>query len=144
MDSGCTHPITTITVTNTLKMKVTPLERDLEIVEASGKNLRIMGTIKTYLECEVLGGRTLIESAVIEGEGASEVLVSIGLMKKWDLIHDSFLTETVSDFLQQKMNKTEIAYSSRYSFDSSVYNESRRLKEPSKECKKLKSAIITK
>ena len=132
MDSGCTHPITTMTVTNTLKMEVTPLERELEIVEASGKNLRIMGTIKTYLECEVLGGRKLIESAVIEGEGASEVLVSLGLMKKWDLIHDTFPAETVSDFLQRKMNKTKIAYSSRYSFNSSVYDESRQLKEPSK------------
>ena len=55
MDSGCTHPITTMTVTNALNMEVTPLEKELEIVEASGKNLRIMGTIKTYLECEVLG-----------------------------------------------------------------------------------------
>ena len=50
MDSGCTHPITTMTVTDALKMEVTPLERELEIVEASGKNLRVMGTIKTYLE----------------------------------------------------------------------------------------------
>ena len=57
MDSGCTHPIMTTTVTDALNMKVTPLEKPLEIVEASGKNLKIMGTIKTYLECEVLGGR---------------------------------------------------------------------------------------
>ena len=103
-----------------------------------------MGTIKTYLECEVLGGRKLIESAVIEGEGASEVLVSLGLMKKWDLIHDTFPAETVSDFLQRKINKTKIAYSSRYSFDSSIYNESRKLKEPSKDCKKLKATIMSK
>ena len=57
MDSGCTHPITTMTVTNALKMEVTPLERDLEIVEASGKNLRIMGTVKTYIECEGYGDK---------------------------------------------------------------------------------------
>ena len=99
MDSGCTHPITTMTVTNAMRMEVTPLSRDLEIVEASGKNLKIMGTVKIYLECAVLGGRKLMEAAVIEGEGASEVLVSLGLMKKWDLIRDSFPQETVSDFL---------------------------------------------
>ena len=90
MDSGCTHPITTMTVTNALKLEVTPLERDLQIVEASGKNLRIMGTVKTYLEYEVLGGRKLMEAAVIEGEGVAEVLVLLGLMKIWDLIHDTF------------------------------------------------------
>ena len=27
MDSGCTHPITTMTVTNALNMEVTPLEK---------------------------------------------------------------------------------------------------------------------
>ena len=123
-------------------MKVTPLAKELEIVEASGKNLKIMGTVKIYLECEVLGGRKLMEAAVIEGEGASEVLVSLGLMKKWDLIHDSFPQETVSDFLYRKTNKSKIAYSSRYSFQTSVFNESRKLKEPSRECRNLKNEIV--
>ena len=60
MDSGCTHPITTMTVTKAMRMEVTPLSRDLEIVEASGKILKIMGTVKIYLDCAVLGGRKLI------------------------------------------------------------------------------------
>jgi len=72
MDSGCTHPLITLTVTDALKMKITPLARDLEIVEASGKNLTILG------------------SSGHRGRGASEVLVSLGLLKKWDMIHDSF------------------------------------------------------
>ena len=70
MDSGCTHPITTTTVTKGMGMKITPLTKELEIVEASGANLKILGTVKMYLECEVLGGRKLMEAAVIEGEGA--------------------------------------------------------------------------
>ena len=53
-----------------------------------------------------------MEAAVIEGEGASEVLVSLGLMKKWDLIHDTFPLETVSDYLHRRTNKSKIAYSS--------------------------------
>ena len=142
MDSGCTHPLTTLTVTDTIKMNITPLERELEIVEASGKNLKILGTVQTYLECEVLGGRKMMEAAVIEGEGASEVLVSLGLMKKWDLIHDSFPGETVSDFVTRVTNKSKIAYSSLYSFNNDIYSESRKLREASKECKELKSEII--
>jgi hypothetical protein len=33
MDSGCTHPLTTLTVTKAIKMEITPLTRELEIVE---------------------------------------------------------------------------------------------------------------
>ena len=67
MDSGCTQPLTTMLVTDAIKMKVTPLARELIIVEASGKNLRILGTVRMYLETEVLGGRKLVEAAVIQG-----------------------------------------------------------------------------
>ena len=35
-----------------------------------------------------------------------------------------------------------MAYSSLYSLQSNLYNESKILKEPSKECRKLKSEII--
>jgi hypothetical protein len=61
------HPLTTLTVTEATKVKITPLARELEIVEASGKNLKILGTVQLYLECEVLGGRKMMEAAVIEG-----------------------------------------------------------------------------
>ena len=61
MDSGCTHPLTTMSVTEATKMKVT-VSRELVIVEASGKNLRILGTVKMFLEADVLGGRKMTEA----------------------------------------------------------------------------------
>ena len=137
MDSGCTHPLTTVRVTDAIKMEVTPLDRELEIVEASGRNLRFLGTAQFYLQFDVLGGRKWMEAAVIEGEGASEVLVSLGLMKKWDIFHDTFPEETVSDFLERKTNKVKYAYSSLYSFHSDIYNKSGKIKEPSRQCKDL-------
>ena len=39
MDSGSTHPLTTLTVTKALKMEITLLDRELEIVQASGLSL---------------------------------------------------------------------------------------------------------
>ena len=141
MDSGCTHPLTTMSVTNAIKMKVTPLSSELIIVEASGKNLRILGTVRMFLEADVLGGRKLIEAAVIQGEGSKEVLVLLGLMKSWDLIHQSFPSETVSDYMYRLNNKGFQAYSSLYSFQTQLFNESTPLKEPSRECKKLKAEI---
>ena len=142
-DSGCTHPLTTMSVTEAIRMKVTPLSRELVIVEASGKNLRILGTVKMFLEADVLGRRKMIEAAVIQGEGTKEVLVSLGLMKNWDLIHQTFPAETVSDYFYKLNNKSSLAYSSLYSLQNNLYSESKVLKEPSKECKKLKSEIIS-
>ena len=142
MDSGCTHPLTTLTVTQALKMEMTPLDRELDIVEASGNLLRILGTVSFYLECEMLGGRKLVEAAVIEGEGAAEILISLALMKKWDLIHDTFPMETISDYLTRKTNKVKYAYSSLYSFNTDIYNKSVKIKEPSKICNDLKLEIV--
>ena len=143
MDSGCTYPLTTMTVTQAIKMKVTPLSRELIIVEASGKNLEILGVVRVFLEADVLGGRKLVEAAVIRGEGTKEILVSLSLMKSWDLIHQSFPFETVSDYFYKMNNKSSLAYSSLYSLQNNLYSESKVLKEPSKECRKLKEEIIS-
>ena len=35
MDSGCTHPLTTLMVNQALEMEIIPLDREIEIVEAS-------------------------------------------------------------------------------------------------------------
>ena len=84
-----------------------------------------------------------MECTVIEREGASEVLVSLGLMKKWDIIH-TFPEETVSDFVARKTNKVKFAYSSLYSFHSDIYNKSVKIKDPSRQCKDLKLEIVKK
>ena len=112
MDSGCTYPLTTTAVTKALNAEIEPLDEPLSIVEASGRLLKILGTVKLYLEADVLGGRKLVERAVIEGEGAKEVLISLGLMKKWDLIHQTFPHETITDYLNSLNNKSGIAYQS--------------------------------
>ena len=101
-------------------------------MEASGKNLEILGTVKFYLEAEVLGGRKMVEAAVIRGEGTKEVLVSLGLMKAWDIIHQSFPEETVTDYLFKLNNKSSLAYSSLYSLQNNIYSESKVLKDPGK------------
>ena len=45
------------TVTDEMKVEIKTLERELKIIEASGKILEILGTSNMYLEAEVLGGR---------------------------------------------------------------------------------------
>ena len=49
MYSGYTYPITMKIVTVGMKAEIKPLERELTIIEASWKSLKILGTAKMYL-----------------------------------------------------------------------------------------------
>ena len=81
MDSGCTNPTTSKTLTDEMKVEIKPLERELTIIEEFRKSQEILGKVKMYLGVELLGERKRIEAAVIE-EGDKEILISLGLMKK--------------------------------------------------------------
>ena len=65
MDTGCTFPITTTAVAKGIGAEVKPLTEDLEIIDASGKPMAILGTIKMYIDNRILGGRKLVEAALI-------------------------------------------------------------------------------
>ena len=78
-----------------------------------------------FLEVDALGGRKLVEVAVIEGEGGKKTLISLDLLKKWDLIHSSFPHKTISDYIDAKYNKRYQAYSSLYDFQSNIYQRKR-------------------
>ena len=82
MDSGCTFPLTTTAVTTKIKTEIIHLKEELNIVEASGKTLDVIGTCKMFLENEILGSREMVEAAAIEGEGSKETLISLDLLKR--------------------------------------------------------------
>ena len=105
MDSGCTFPLTTTAVTTKMKTEIIHLKEELNIVEASGKTLDVIGTCKMFLENEILGSREMVEAAVIEGEGSKETLISLDLLKSWDLIHSTFPHQMISDYINSNTNK---------------------------------------
>ena len=86
----------------------------------------ILGTIKMYIDNKILRGRKLVETAVIE----SETLNNLELLKRWDLVHDSFPFQTVCDYINSKKNKCLKAYSTLYDVQSNLYEESREVKKP--------------
>ena len=55
---------------------------------------------------------------MIEGEGAKEILISLNLLKKWDIVHAYFPNETVSDYFIEIINTRYQAYSSLYDFQT--------------------------
>ena len=83
----------------------------------------------------------MVEAAVIQGD-KKETLISLQLLKKWDLAHDSFPFQTISEYNVSKNNKQYQAYSTLYSLQSSLYDESRKLKTPSRAYRKLREEIM--
>ena len=65
-DSGCTNPIVTREVTEDLKMKLDPVINPLNIIQADGSSLKVIGSSVLFLEAENLKGRRRIECAVIK------------------------------------------------------------------------------
>ena len=59
-------------------------------------------------------------------------------------MHDSFLFQTVSDYLNSKKNKCMKAYSTAYEFHSNLYEESREVRKPSRKFSKLREEIMGK
>ena len=118
MDSGCSFPLTSTAVVEAIGAEVMPLTQKLEIIDASNRIMEIIGTARIYINHDVLGGRKYVEAAVTRSN-KKETLISLGLLKKWDLVHDSFPHQTISDYIYSKQrNKVMKAYSSAYNFHS--------------------------
>ena len=71
-----------------------PLKQKLEMLDASNRIMEIIGTPRIFIESDILGGRKCVEAAVIEGE-KKETLISLQLLKRWDLINNSFPYQTI-------------------------------------------------
>ena len=121
--------------------EVKPLTEDLDMIDASGRSLVILGTCNMFIDNRILGGRKMVEAAIIQGD-RKEMLIFLQLLKKWDIIHDSFPFQTVSDYIVSKDNKQYQAYSTLYQLHSSLYEESRKLKTPTRACRNLREEIM--
>ena len=145
MDTGCTKPIISEAIVEDLNIQVKPLSRNMTIVDASGRSLDITGTVKVYVSSQALDGRRkLVEAAVLRGNRTDrEILISLQLLKTWNLIHETFPHEDIYSFYN-RTNKNHSAYSTHYSSNPMKSNEiyekegnNSELKEPSKGCKEL-------
>ena len=101
MDSGCSFPLTSTAVVEAIGAELMPLKQKLEMLDASNRIMETIGTTRIYIDNEVLGGRKYVEAAVIRSK-KKETLISLGLLKKWDLVHESFPFQTISDYVYSK------------------------------------------
>ena len=83
-------------------MKLSPVINPLKIIQADGSALNVIGSSVLFLEAENMKGRRMIECAVIEGNGAREILISLEYLKRWGIVHETFPCENLDDYLSRK------------------------------------------
>ena len=88
--------------TDIQNLDVEALARSLKIIQADGSALNVIGSSVLYLEAENMKGRRRIECAVIEGNGAREILISLEYLKRWHIVHETFPKENLDDYLSRK------------------------------------------
>ena len=123
-DTGCTHQITTRAVVDGMNTTIEPLD---EVRNYSGIWIITKDIRNPPHEHRSRRSRQAkqVECALIEGD-AFETLISLNLLKKWNMIQQSFSHENKSNFVdRQKQNKNIQAYfSSFYEMQVQMYQES--------------------
>ena len=85
---------------------------------------------------------------VLRGEEVDrEILISCAMLKKWDMIHQTFPAQTLSDYIRNLDRKISNVYDSNKCFE--IYEKSHvttkeKLSKTSRQCNKLREYILQK
>ena len=100
-DTGASVSIIGEKVAQDNQIHVTRLDTPRNIYEASGHPFNIIGECEFYVKLSVLGKVKRLTCLVLRGaEVDREILVSCSMLKKWDMIHETFLAQTLSDYIR--------------------------------------------
>ena len=152
-DTGCSWPVISDKIILTMGIPIRPFKKKLNIVDASGNNLKLLGSAKFFISIpQVLGEDRVepVEAAVLaDNEVDAEFLVSMSLLLAWDLIPPLFPRQTVTAYFnslsenRNKIEKCDKVFSNVQQTETSE-NESYKLPKPSPACSKLRDKILSK
>ena len=106
-DSGCSFPVVSEKIVSRLGIKIRPFSSNFKIVDASGNSLQLRGTAVLYITTQVLGRRVeTVEVADLSNNDVdTELLLSLGILLKWDLLPPLFPNQTVTDHVNSILAK---------------------------------------
>ena len=72
----------------------------MKIISASGDSLSIIGTADVFITTQVTGKKKkLLQCTVLRGnEQNPEIFVSLEMMKRLRIVHETFRFQTIADF----------------------------------------------
>ena len=109
-DTGCSFPVISDKIILTMGIPIRPFKNKLNIVDASGNSLRLLGSSSFYITIpQVLGEKVeRVEVAVLaDNDVDSELLVSLSLLLAWDLVPPQFPRQTVTAYFKQLLTKNK-------------------------------------
>ena len=109
-DTGCSFPVISDKIILKMGIPIKPFRNSMNIVDASGNSLRLLGSSSFYITIpQVLGERVeKVEAAVLaDNDVDAELLVSLSLLLAWDLVPPEFPRQTVSSYFNQLLIKNK-------------------------------------
>ena len=112
LDSGAVINIIGEDIANDSKVKIYKLKQELFVTEASGNLLNVIGVCEIFVKIPFVKSTKKLECLVLRGNSVDrEILVSCDTLMKWDLIHDTFGRETVTDYIHRNSTHYNISNS---------------------------------
>merc|ERR1712215_547200 len=109
--------------------------------EALGNRLDIIGTADMWVKIAAIGKMKKLRCLILRGLGVDrEILISCKMLKRWNLIHESFPHETVDNFVKRKLFLHKVASV----FDKSSISSKDRVNTIPLECQILRKNILKK
>ena len=140
-DSGASLSIMGEIMARENKLTIRRLSKPRNVHEASGAKLDIIGTADMFVKLAAIGKIKKLRCLILRGSGVDrEVLISCKMLKRWDLLHETFPHETMRQYVKRKLKLQKVA---------SVFNKSAipskvRVNTVPLECQMLRNKILTK
>ena len=123
------------------KLTIKRLSKPRNVHEASGNRLDIIGTSDMWVKIAAIGKMKKLRCLILRGSGVDrEILISCKMLKRWNLIHESFPHETVDNFVKRKLKLQKVAAA----FDKSSISSKDRVNTIPSECQILRKNILKK
>ena len=109
-DSGASVSIMGEVMAKENKLTIKKLSKPKNVHEASGAKLDIIGTADMFVKIEAIGKTKKLRCLILRGSGVDrEILISCKMLKRWNLIHDTFPHETVDNYVKRKLKLPKVA-----------------------------------
>ena len=120
------------------KIKIRKLQTPKSIHEASGARLDIIGFATLFVKLEAIKKIKQLTCFILRGHSVDrEVLISIKMLRKWDLIHPTFPHETIKTYVNRQMKIKKVASI----FDKSSIPTKVKVSNVPTKCDKLRQKI---
>ena len=140
-DSGAQVCIMGETMARENNLKIKRLAKPKNVHEASGAKLDIIGSADMFVKIAAIGKTKKLTCLILRGNSVDrEILISIKMLKKWNLVHPTFPHETVSNFVKRKIKLQKVASV----FDKSAISSKVRVNTVPLECQTLRNKTLKK